>query len=213
MNPQFITTTNVNNNSDNTKETKSQQCMSDSVTKSYNTFFGDEYVPKGHITTHPFNLTLEELSDQLNNGQESCESVVKRPNAISQNLQVTPHQDCSGSTENSRELSQYKPVGGSGWLHKYTKLKSTKNGLIEYPRVPEGKRSPENHKHWYWDYCWQKKGKNGKPLSKAGSNPVIESTYCPQKKVRAVQNAIAAKLPHRQILKIIKGDNSPPSST
>ncbi|WP_293071208.1 hypothetical protein, partial [Okeania sp. SIO2B3] len=100
---------------------------------------------------------------------------------------------------------------GSGCLSKYTKLKSTKNGLTEYPRVKEGKRSPNIPQHWYWNYRWQKKGKNGKPLYKADGSPVTECIYCPQKKVRVVERAIAAQLPHRQILEIIKGDNSPPT--
>jgi hypothetical protein len=324
MNPQYIDATNVDNNSDNTTETESQQCMSDSVTKSYNSFFGDEHLPEGHITAHPFSLTLEELSDLLKNGHKSCESVTTKTEAISQNLQVTHHQDCSGSTEDSRELSQSKPaensgclnqstfsgfiqdgqpnqtkseapqtklhqesrvstdysvekfsnkpvgksgenkkstsvgqssdspincekappletlpnkdsrvstdysvekfpnkpVGGSGWLHKYTKLTETKTGLVEYPRVKEGQRSTNNPKHWYWNYCWHKKGKNGKPLYKKGK-AVVSSVGCPQKKVRVVEGAIlltqrsanAAKLPHRQILEIIKGDNSPPPPT
>ncbi len=257
MNPDFIKTTNVNNNSDNTKETESQQYMSDSVTKSDNSFFGNEHLPKGHITTHPFGLTLEELSGLLKGGQESCESVTTRPEAIYQNLQVTHYQDYSDSTEDSRELPQSKPVGssgclnqstipgliqdgqqnqtksetpqtilnqdcsvptdysvgkfshksvedsrknnkstsvgqlsdspincekaqpletlpnldssvptdysvgkflnkpvgGSGWPHKYTSLKETKTGVVEYPRVKEGQRSVNNPKHWYWDYC------------------------------------------------------------
>ncbi|NET11747.1 MAG: hypothetical protein F6K08_02290 [Okeania sp. SIO1H6] len=260
MNPQFITTTNVNNNSDNTKDTKSQQCMSDSVTKSYNTFFGDEYVPKSHITTHPFNLTLEELSSLLKNGPEFGDSVAPLQEANSQTPELpsdkdsrgsyndlselfeykpvgdsgqlnksknisqfnngqkkcviyeTPespsNKDSRGSHKDLLELWSYKPVGGSGCLSKYTKLKSTKNGLVEYPRVKEGQRSPNSPEHWYWTYRWQKKGKNGQPLYKRDGSPVIESTYCPQKKVRAVERAIAAKLPHRQILGIIKGENS-----
>ncbi|NET29900.1 hypothetical protein [Okeania sp. SIO1I7] len=71
-------------------------------------------------------------------------------------------------------------------------------------------QTANNPKHWYWDYCWHKKGKNGKPLYKKGK-AVISSVGCPQKKVRAASSAIAAKLPHRQILLIIKGDNSPPT--
>lgn len=144
------------------------------------------------------------FSDPLKDSQQNFSQITP---------ETKPHQDYSGSTDNSRELSQYKPVGGSGWLHKYTKLKSTKNGLIEYPRVPEGKRSPDNYQHWYWDYCWQKKDKNGQPLFKKGSNPVISSTYCPQKTVRMVQNAITAKLPHRKILELIKGEYSTPPPT
>ncbi|GGA56949.1 hypothetical protein [Okeania sp. KiyG1] len=135
MNPHFINNTNVNNNSDNTTETESQQCMSDSVTKSYNTFSGDEHLPEGHITTHPFSLTLEELSSLLNNGQESSESVTTKPEAISQNLRVTHHQDCSGSTEDSRELSQSKPAENSECLNQ-----STIPGLIQ-DGLPKQKKS------------------------------------------------------------------------
>ncbi|NES01713.1 MAG: hypothetical protein F6K22_02070 [Okeania sp. SIO2F4] len=355
MNPHFINTTNVDNNSNNTKDTQSQQCMSDSVTKSYNTFFDDEHLPEGHITTHPFSLTLEELSDLLKGGQENHQN--------SQVIQPKPHKDYSGSTDYSDEKNQSKPaedieclnqskipgfiqegqqnqiksetpqtilnqesrvstdysvekfphksaedsrknnkstsvgqlsdspincekaqpietkphqeyrvsteysvekfsnkpvedsrknnkstsvgqlsdspincektqppqtilnqesrvstdysiekfsnkpVGGSGWLHKYTKLTETKTGLVEYPRVKESQRSANDHKHWYWNYCWHKKGKNGKPLYKKGK-AVVSSVGCPQKKVCVVERAIAAKLPHRQILEIIKGENS-----
>ena len=307
MNPKF-NNTNLKNNSDNTTETESQQCMSDSVTKSYNTFSGDEHLPEGHIITHPFSLTLEELSDLLKNGQENHKN--------SQVIQPKPHKDYSGSTdysgekiqskpaENSECLNQStfsgfiqdgqlnqtksetpqtklhqesrvstdysvekflnksvedsrknnkstsvgqlsdspincekaqpletkshqgsrvstdysvekfhnKPVGGSGWLHKYTKLTETKTGLVEYPRVKEGQRSQYDPQHWYWNYCWHKKGKNGKPLYKKGK-AVVSSVGCPQKKVRLVERAIAAKLPHRQILELIKGEDSTPPPT
>ncbi len=359
MNRQYIDATNANN-SDNTTETESQPCMNGSVAKSYNSFFGDEHLPKGHITTHPFGLTLEKLSDLLKNGQEnhqnsqviqpkphkdysgstdySDEKIQSKPVEDSECLnqstfsgfiqdgqpnqtksetpQTQPHQESRVSTDYSVEKSSTKPVGksgenkkstsvgqlsdspincekaqpletlpkedssvptdysvgkfptkpvghsgenkkstslgqlsdspincekaqpletlpnqdssvptdysvgkflnkpvgGSGWLHKYTSLKETKTGLVEYPRVKEGQRSTNNPKHWYWNYCWHKKGKNGKPLYKKGK-AVVSSVGCPQKKVRAVEHGIAAKLPHRQILEIIKGDNSPPPPT
>jgi len=102
-----------------------------------------------------------------------------------------------------KEKFPKKPVGGSGWLYKYTSLRATQRGAIEYPRIKEEQRDPNNPKHWYWNYCWQKKGKNGKPLYKKG-RAVVERVGCPQKKVNAVKNAIAAKLPHSQILEIIK---------
>ncbi|NET12754.1 MAG: hypothetical protein F6K08_07785 [Okeania sp. SIO1H6] len=254
MNPQFITTTNVNNNSDNTKETKSQPCMSDSVTKSDNTFFGDKHLPEGHITTHPFSLTLEELSGLLKNGQgnsHNSEVLQQKPHKNSrvstdysvekfthnsvedsrknnkstsvgqlsdspincqkaQPPQTILNQESRVSTDYSVEKFSNKPVGGSGWLHKYTKLTETKTGLVEYPRVKEGQRSTNDPKHWYWNYCWHKKGKNGKPLYKKGK-AVVSSVGCPQKKVREVERAIAARLPHRQILELIKGNNSPPT--
>ncbi len=262
MNPQYIDATNVNN-SDNTKETESQPCISDSITKSYNTFFGDEHLPEGHITTHPFSLTLEELSDLLKYGPELGDSVAplqeanyqtpepppdkdtrgsyndllelclykpvrdsgqlnksknisqfnngQKKSVIYETPESPPDKDTRGSHKDLLELCLYKPVGGSGCLSKYTKLKSTKNGLVEYPRVKEGQRSANTPEHWYWAYRWQKKGKNGQPLYKRDGSPVIESTYCPQKKVRAARSAIAARFPHRQILEIIKGDNSPPT--
>ncbi|NEN93829.1 MAG: hypothetical protein F6K48_35125 [Okeania sp. SIO3H1] len=139
---------------------------------------------------------------QLSDSPINCEKA--------QLLKTLPNKDSRVSTEYSVEKSPNKPVGGSGWLHKYTSLKETKTGLVEYPRVKEGHRSPNNPKHWYWDYCWHKKGKNGKPLYKKGK-AVVSSVGCPIKKVRAASSAIAAKLPHRQILEIIKGDNSPPT--
>ncbi|NET29974.1 hypothetical protein [Okeania sp. SIO1I7] len=99
--------------------------------------------------------------------------------------------------------TQYKPVGGSGWLNRYTKKEETKTGLVEYPRVKEGTRSPNNPKHWYWKYCWYQQGENNQQIYKKGK-PVIECVGCPQKKVRAVERAIAAKLPPHKILEIIK---------
>ncbi len=280
MNPKFINNTNLKNNSENTKETESQQCMSDSVTKSYNSFFGEEHLPEGHITTHPFSLTLEELSGLLKNGPEfsqnsqtpepppdkknrgcvenstqlfqdksinssewpeSPDSISQStepssnkknrgcvenstqlfqdksidssewpesPDSISQSTEPSSNKKNRGCVENSTQLFESKPIGGSGWLNKSTKLKSTQRGPVEYPRVKDNKRDPNNCSHWYWYYRWQKKGKNGKPLYKKNGSPVTECIYCPQKKVGAVEQAIAAKLPHRQILEIIKGDNS-----
>ena len=303
MNRHFINNANVNNNSDNTTETEFQFCMSDSITKSYNSFFSDEHLPKGHITNHPFSFTLEELSGLLNLGQENhknsptpqlkphkdysgstdysgekfqskpaedieCLNQSKIPGQLNskkyktpqtklnresslptdysvgkfshklvedsrknnkstsigqlsdglincektQPLETLPHEDSSFPTDYSVGKLLTKPVGGSGWLHKYTNLKETKTGLVEYPRVKEGQRSHNNPKHWYWNYCWHKKGKNGKPLYKKGK-AVVSSVGCPQKKVRVIEGTIASKLPHRQILEIIKGDNSPPPPT
>ncbi len=240
MNPKFINNTNLKNNSENTKETESQQCMSDSVTKSYNSFFGEEHLPEGHITTHPFSLTLEELSGLLKNGPEFSQNSQtpepppdkntrgcvenstqlfqdksidssewpESPDSISQSTEPSSNKKNRGCVENSTQLFESKPIGGSGWLNKSTKLKSTQRGPVEYPRVKDNKRDPNNCSHWYWYYRWQKKGKNGKPLYKKNGSPVTECIYCPQKKVGAVEQAIAAKLPHRQILEIIKGDNS-----
>ena len=245
MNPQFINTTNVDNNSDNTTETGSQQCMSDSVAETSCLGLGDEYLPKGHITTHPFSLTPEELSGLLKGGQkfgensetpEPLSNKDKRgcvenstqlfqdksidssqwpesPKFISQTPEPLSEKDKRGCVENSTQLFPCKSIGGSGWLNKSTKLKSTKRGPVEYPRVKDHKRDPNNCSHWYWYYRWQKKGKNGKPLYKGDGSPVTECIYCPQKKVRVVERAITAKLPHGKILEIIKGDNSPPPPT
>ncbi|NET47092.1 hypothetical protein [Okeania sp. SIO2B3] len=55
-----------------------------------------------------------------------------------------PIKDYSFPTEYSVGKSPAKPVGGSGWLHKYTSLKKTKTGLVEYPRVKEGQRSRDS---------------------------------------------------------------------
>ncbi|NET29899.1 hypothetical protein [Okeania sp. SIO1I7] len=55
-----------------------------------------------------------------------------------------PIKDYSFPTEYSVGKSPAKPVGGSGWLHKYTSLKETKTGLVEYPRVKEGQRSRDS---------------------------------------------------------------------
>ncbi len=102
MNPQFIKTNTVNNLSENTTETEPldtpcepQQCMSDQsnatlrdcVTKPSCLELGDEYLPKGHITTHPFSFTSEELSGWLNDGQVLCEN--------SQTLQTLPNKESS----------------------------------------------------------------------------------------------------------------------
>ncbi|NES64195.1 MAG: hypothetical protein F6K24_02465 [Okeania sp. SIO2D1] len=95
---------------------------------------------------------------------------------------------------------QYKPVGGSGWLNKYTSWKNTKDGYIEYPRIKEGTRDPDELKHWYWRYCRRIKSK-------------IECIGCPRKKVRAVERAIAANIPHQEIYKLILEDEPDPPTT
>ncbi len=101
------------------------------------------------------------------------------------------------STSYTVELIEYKPVGGSGWLHKYSKLKNTKFGVIEYPRV-EGQREPDNVKHWYWNYRWYERSRKDGKLH-------IQSIYIPQKLVSKVRSAIANRLPHRQIQNILRG--------
>ena len=106
---------------------------------------------------------------------------------------------------------EYKPVGGSGWLNKYTSWKPTKYGLVEYPRIKEGSRSANVPEHWYWRYCWYKQSQE-KPVYKNGK-AVVKSIGCPWPKVGAVKQAIASRLPHRQILELIKGEDSTPPPT
>ncbi|NEO52600.1 MAG: hypothetical protein F6K54_05640 [Okeania sp. SIO3B5] len=155
---------------------------------------------------HPFNLNESKLKRQLDNGHQKNENIQTPGNP--------PNKESRFSIANTIEKSQYKPVGGSGWLNKYTQSVETKTGLVEYPRIKEGKekRGPNNPEHWYWRYCWYQQGENGQQIYKKGK-PVIECVGCPQKKVRAVERALAAKLPYRQILEIIKGENPTPPPT
>ncbi len=102
------------------------------------------------------------------------------------------------STAYTVGLIQYKPVRGSGWLDKvYSKSKNTKFEVIEYPRV-EVQREPDNVKHWYWNYRWYEcSSKDGKLH--------VQSIYIPQKLVLTVRSAIANRISHCQIQKILKG--------
>lgn len=143
------------------------------------------------IKTHPINRT--EIWEKSHSKQ-----------AVSQRQSSLPTNYAIGKT-------QYKPVGGSGWLNKYTSWKPTKYGLVEYPRISDKERSPHIPEHWYWRYCWYKQ-LQGKPLYKNGK-AVVKSIGCPSHKVGTVKQAIAARRPHHQIVEIIKGEYSPPPPT
>ncbi|NEQ78083.1 MAG: hypothetical protein F6K23_36865 [Okeania sp. SIO2C9] len=113
-----------------------------------------------------------------------------------------PNKESRLPIANATGKFQYKPVGGSGWLNKYTSWKSTQNGYVEYPRIKEETWGTNELKHWYWKYCWRSKG-----------SKKIESIGCPIKKVRAVERAIAANLTHKEIYNFIVEDKSAPPPT
>ncbi|NES02010.1 MAG: hypothetical protein F6K22_03705 [Okeania sp. SIO2F4] len=142
---------------------------------------------------HPFNLSESEFKRQRDNGHKKNEDT--------QTPGTKPNKESRFPIASAIGKSQYKPVGGSGWLNKYTSWKSTKEGSVEYPRTKEDSRAPNNLKHWYWRYCWRHKGSK------------IESIGCPRKKVRAVEQAIAAKIPHKEIYNFIVEDKSAPPTT
>lgn len=165
----------------NTITHSSQKCVAESTPN-----HGDNLPPDKR---HPFNLSESKLKHQRDNGHPKNKDV-QNPGSLPNKESRFPIADAIGK-------SQYKPVGGSGWLNPYTNWKSTKNGSVEYPRIKEDSRTPNNLKHWYWRYCWRNKGSK------------IESIGCPRKKVRAVEQAIAAKLPHKEIYKIIVEEDEP----
>ncbi|NER01342.1 MAG: hypothetical protein F6K17_01215 [Okeania sp. SIO3C4] len=145
------------------------------------------------LTIAQFNLIESELKRQQGNSHQEHGSNQSSENPSDNNSRF-PIANAIGKT-------QYKPVGGSGWLNKYTSWKPTQNGYVEYPRIKEPERSPNEITHWYWRYCWRIKGSK------------IESIGCPQKKVRAVQRAIAANIPYKEIYKFIVADEPAPPTT
>lgn len=164
-------------------------------------------------------LTMIQLIPTIanNHKQSQPEQIKTDPTSRTENWenshskQARADRDSSLTTTYAIGKTQYKPMGGSGWLNKYTSWKDTKYGLVEYPRISDLERSPHIPEHWYWRYCWYEQSQ-GKPLYKDGK-AIVKSIGCPSQKVGAVKQAISTRLPHRQIVEIIKGEDSPPPPT